>query len=253
MLLAVALGGCATAPDRQVDPEGYAEFVETNDPYEPFNRAMFDFNLNFDKVVLTPLSIFYRDILPPIMQQGMDNVLANMRMPVNFINEALQGDPDGALNTLGRFFVNSTIGIGGLADVASHLGMERTTTDFGQTLAVWGVDEGPYLVLPVLGPSNPRDAVGRGVDSVAFDPFGLLAAIAFSESGIIAAISYSRTGLDAINQRARALEPFDELQKSSLDFYAAVRSAYRQNRRFEIEKLRPVRTREDLSLAEPVN
>lgn len=234
--------GCATRPDPVADPEGYAEYVETNDPAEPFNRAVFAFNRGVDKVLLTPLGIFYRDIVPPIMQTGINNVLANLRAPVTLINDLLQGDPDRAGTTFARFMVNSTLGIGGLMDPATDLGLEFHDEDFGQTLAVWGLGEGPFLMLPLLGPSNPRDAAGRAIDSLVLDPFGFLSALIAVDSPIISAISYTRTGLTAVSERARALEPLDELERSSLDFYAAIRSAYRQNRAYEIEQgRRPIR------------
>ncbi len=234
--LVIATAGCATRPDPVSDPEGYAEFVETNDPIEPFNRAVFAFNRGVDTVLLTPLGIFYRDIVPPIMQKGVGNVLKNMRTPVVLINDLLQGSPGRAGTTIARFIVNTTVGLGGLMDAATDLGLEYHDEDFGQTLAVWGLGEGPFLMLPLLGPSTPRDAVGRAVDSLVFDPFGFLFAVVFADSPVVQAISYTRTGLTLVEARAVTLEPLDELERSSLDFYAAIRSAYRQNRDFQIQQ-----------------
>ena len=232
----VATAGCATRPDPVADPEGYAEFVEINDPIEPFNRAVFAFNRGVDTVLLTPLGIFYRDIVPPIMQKGVGNVLKNMRTPIVLINDLLQGNPDRAGTTFARFIVNTTVGLGGLMDTAAKFGLEYHDEDFGQTLAVWGTGEGPFLMLPLLGPSNPRDAVGRAVDSLVFDPFGFLFALVFADSTVVQAISYTRTGLTLVEARAVTLDPLDELERSSLDFYAAIRSAYRQNRDFQIQQ-----------------
>lgn len=228
--------GCATRPDPQTDPEGYAFYEETNDPLEPWNRGVFAFNKGADKMILTPLGIFYRDIVPPIMQTGIDNMLDNLASPVTFLNDLLQGNMDRAGVTLSRLVINTTLGIGGMMDPASEMGLHSHHEDFGQTLAVWGVGEGPYLMLPLLGPSNPRDAVGRAVDSLVLDPFGFLGALVFDETTFVTVVSYTRTGLGAMSARAKALEPLDELERSSLDLYAAIRSAYRQNRQYEIEQ-----------------
>jgi phospholipid-binding lipoprotein MlaA len=229
------LSGCATHPDPEADPEGYAEYLETNDPIEPFNRGVFAFNRGLDKFLLTPLAIFYKDILPPPIQRGTHNVLQNLQEPVTFFNNLLQGEPERAATTLGRFAVNTTIGVAGINDFASDFGWEFRLEDFGQTLAVWGVESGPYLMLPVLGPSNPRDGVGRAVDSLILDPFGLLGAIVFRESDFLTIFSITRFVLTAADQRARVFDEFEELERTSLDFYAAVRSAYRQNRDHEIK------------------
>ncbi len=228
------LSGCATAPDPNLDPEAYADYVETNDPLEPLNRAIFDFNLFIDELLLTPLAIIYRDILPPVMTDGIDNFLANLTEPVTFVNDLLQGEATRAGHTFTRFFVNSTVGVGGLFDVATELEVPDHSEDFGQTLAVWGVGEGPYLVLPLLGPSTIRDASGRAFDSVLIDPLGFLGALVFDYPSELTAFTFGRTVVGGVSQRAQFLEPFDELQRSSLDFYAAVRSAYRQNRQFDI-------------------
>jgi phospholipid-binding lipoprotein MlaA len=222
--------GCATRPDPQTQPEEYADYVETNDPLEPFNRAVFQFNEALDALLLTPLAILYRDVLPPIVQEHTHNVLANLGEPVVAANSLLQGKPRQAASSLARFTFNSTAGVGGLVDVADGMGLPRSQADFGQTLAVWGTPSGPYLVLPLLGPSNPRDAVGRGVDSVILDPWGLLNTIVFDESDFLEILGYTRAGLTAVDARARSLAATDELKRASLDYYAAIRSAFRQNR-----------------------
>jgi phospholipid-binding lipoprotein MlaA len=226
------VSGCATRPDPQTEPEEYADFVETNDPLEPFNRVVFEFNEALDAMLLTPLAILYRDILPPIIQEGTHNVLVNLSEPVVAANSLLQGKPRQAGATFARFAFNTTAGVGGLIDVADGMGVPREQADFGQTLALWGTPSGPYLVLPVLGPSNPRDAVGRGVDSVILDPFGLLNTVVDVgvDSDFLDILSYSRTGATAADTRARPLEATDELRRTSLDYYAAIRSAFRQNR-----------------------
>lgn len=230
----VLTAGCASRPDAHADPEAFADYEQINDPLEPFNRAMFQFNRGLDAMLLKPLAIFYRDLLPPPFQRGIRNVLSNLREPQTFFNDLLQAQPERAGTTLARFLINTTLGIGGLNEVASDLGWEHHEEDFGQTLAVWGVDNGPYLMLPVLGPSSPRDATGRVVDSLILDPFGLLGAILIDDSEWLTAFSITRGVLSAAEQRARVLGQLEELERTSLDFYAAVRSGYRQNREYQI-------------------
>lgn len=226
---ALAVGGCASSPDPQAEPEAYADYVETNDPIEPFNRAVFKFNDAFDTLLLRPLAVVYRDILPPIMQKGTHNVLVTLRSPVVLANDLLQGDLRGAGVTTRRFVINSTLGIGGLRDTAAkNFDLPQQDEDFGQTLAVWGVGDGPYLVLPFIGPSNPRDAVGMGVDAAFLDPIN--AAAVWTDTQWVDTFARTRTGVTAADARARTLEATDELKRTSLDYYAAIRSAYRQSR-----------------------
>lgn len=231
----VLTAACATRPDAAADPEAYADYEQINDPLEPFNRAVFQFNRGLDTMLLKPLAIFYRDLLPPPFQRGIRNALRNLREPQTFFNDLLQAQPERAGTTLARFVINTTLGIGGLNEVASDLGWEHHEEDFGQTLAVWGVDDGPYLMLPVLGPSSPRDATGRVVDSLILDPFGLLGAILIDDSEWLTAFSITRGVLSAAEQRAQVLGQLEELERTSLDFYAAIRSGYRQNRAFQIQ------------------
>lgn len=234
-----ALGGCATPPPES-DPEAYAEFREINDPIEPFNRVVFEINRGLDAMFLKPLAEFYLLLLPPPVQTAVHNFVTNLRAPVTFFNDLLQGEGSRALNTAGRFAVNTTVGVGGLLDWATDWGLPYHNEDFGQTLAVWGVGEGPYLVLPVVGPSNPRDAAGLGVDSAVLDPFGFLATFIYSESQLLRILSYTRLGLTAVDARARNFEALNDIEKNSLDFYAAMRSLYRQSRAAEIANGRPV-------------
>ena len=158
---------------------------------------------------------------PSPVQDATGNFLQNLGSPVVFLNSVLQGDVDHAGATLLRFLINSTVGLAGTADVAGEMGFMRRDEDFGQTLAVWGADEGPYIMLPLLGPSNARDAVGLAVDHFA-DPWGYLRYEKFN---------YSRFGAELIDARARNYELLNDLEKTSVDYYAAVRSLYRQNRR----------------------
>ncbi|PPR10240.1 MAG: putative phospholipid-binding lipoprotein MlaA [Alphaproteobacteria bacterium MarineAlpha11_Bin1] len=225
----ILLSGCATAPPPE-DKEATAAFKEANDPYEPFNRAMWEFNLGLDKVILRPVTSVYLAIVPDPMQNSVHNFLQNLRGPVIFVNDLFQGDLDRAETTLLRFTMNSTIGVLGIFDVASELGYEGHDEDFGQTLAKGGVEPGPYLVLPIFGPSNPRDGVGLVADML-IDPFTWLTPLEFR---------IGRAMATAVDKRARNFDQINDMEKNSLDFYSAVRSLYRQKRRDEINNGAPM-------------
>lgn len=227
--LAVVTHGCATAPSESQDAKVEADQVD--DPFELPNRFIFAFNRAVDAVALRPAAVFYRDLVPPPVQRGTHNVLSNLDEPVTAFNELFQGDPERAGTTLARFVINSTVGILGLFDVARTVGLSSTKEDFGQTLGVWTKDYegGPYLMLPLLGPSNPRDAVGLVVDYFT-DPFGYV----FQHYNVDY-LSYVRMGADAVDSRARTISVLDDLERNSLDYYAAIRSAYRQRREAEIK------------------
>jgi phospholipid-binding lipoprotein MlaA len=232
--MVLVFGGCATAPD-PADQEGMAEFEAVNDPLEPMNRGIFFFNRGVDALFLKPAAGYYRALMPPPIQRGIRNFLNNLRTPVILVNDLLQGEMDRAGTTLARFAINTTLGVGGLDDPATELGWERHDEDFGQTLAVWGLGEGPFLMLPLLGPSNPRDAVGLAVDSLVFDPIGVAANVYSS----VTPYAYGRTGATVVDTRSQVLDELDELEKTSLDFYAALRSLYRQLRLGEIHQGQP--------------
>lgn len=221
------LAGCASAPEEGT-PER-AEFDELNDPIEPMNRAIFSFNQVADDVLIGPLARGYRAVMPSMIRRGVRNVLSNLRAPVTLANDLLQFKPDRALVTGGRFLLNTTIGVGGLFDVATDWGIGGHREDFGQTLAVWGYPEGPYLMLPLLGPSNPRDTTGLVVDAF-MDPWG------YFIPGDYALVRPVVSGLD---ERERVLDPLDEIERASLDFYATLRSLYRQRRADEIRDGQP--------------
>lgn len=221
LLVAISLGACAARP---TDPEDRAVYQETNDPFEPMNRGVFWFNEKLDVLFLRPVAIGYRKAVPRGIRAGVGNFLDNLESPVILLNELLQGEWQRASDTTGRFMANTILGLGGLIDIASDAGIPKHDEDFGQTLAVWGVESGPYLVLPVLGPTNFRDGLGRAVDSVA-DPFGSVV-----QDDLDLGVTATRTGIDVIDFRADNIETIDDLRRSSLDFYATVRSAYRQQR-----------------------
>ena len=225
LIAAMLLGGCATRPS---DPDDRAYYLESNDPLEPMNRAIFQFNEAADKIVLRPAAIGYRTVVPKGVRVGIRNFLDHLSSPITILNALLQGEGERARDSFGRFLTNTILGLGGLVDVATDAGIPKHYEDFGQTLAVWGVDSGPYLVLPLLGSSSFRDGIGYGVDSFV-DPAGRYIRDEYGLEGAVV-----RSALDVIDWRASNLETIDELRQSSLDFYATVRSAYRQRRAHEI-------------------
>lgn len=216
---------CATPPS---DPIDRAAFEQRNDPLEPLNRKVLDANQFLDRILLRPAAKVYVFTVPEDARAAIRHVLDNMKEPTLVFNNALQGEFAGAGISLGRFAINSTVGFGGIIDVATLSGIERQPADFGQTLFVWGLPSGPYLVLPILGPSNPRDALGLAVDSYA-DPFTILA----TARGVTE-LTTSRLLANGVDQRARLLDLLDDLEKNSLDFYAQLRSLAQQHREAEL-------------------
>ncbi|WNJ99804.1 VacJ family lipoprotein [Thalassospiraceae bacterium LMO-JJ14] len=217
------VSGCATPPAK-TDTEAYKEYVAENDPFEPLNRSVFAFNKGLDKALFQPAARAYRDAVPLWVRQRIGAAIDNLRAPVIFVNDLLQGEMKRAMTTLMRFSLNSTFGIAGLNDFAHEIGLKKHDEDFGQTLAIWGSAPGPYVILPVLGPSNPRDAIGRIVDFLV-DPFNAWTANTGREE-----LTYARTGVAALHARAGLLEFTDDLEKNAIDLYAASRSLYRQAR-----------------------
>ena len=200
-----------------------------NDPLESMNRAIFDFNEGLQDMLLRPLAKFYNKTINVTVRQGISNFLNNLSSPVIFANDVLQGEFERALTTFGRAFINSTIGILGLADVATELGIGRHDEDFGQTLAVYGMGEVFSLVLPIFGPSSPRDTVGKLVIDSYLDPLGL-----WLDNTDRNNIQYTLTGADGLDEYAGIVDELDQVKKTSVDYYAAVRSLYRQKRKAEI-------------------
>lgn len=221
------LGACASPPagDRYLSSE-------VNDPFEPVNRGIFFLNDGVDTMVVRPAAEYYRGLVPQPVRNSVRSGLNNLKTPVILANDLLQGEFDRAGTTISRFAINSTVGVLGLFDVAADMGMPRHSEDFGQTMAVWGVPDGPYLVLPLLGPSNPRDAVGRAVDTV-FDPIDWYGRTDAAGANF-ETFSFTRTVVGAVDTREEFINRLDELRRQSVDFYAAVRSSYRQLRAREI-------------------
>lgn len=230
LLLLLVLAGCATPPPAN-NPEAVAYYNETNDPLEPMNRKFYAINNALDAVILKPAAQAYKFVLPDAIRDGIHNMLDNLGTPVQLSNDMLEGKPRRAGDTYMRFLINTTVGCLGFFDVAKHWGYPDHTADFGMTLAKWGVRPGPYLYLPVLGPSDPRDFVGFGVD-IAADPFTWV-----GQGTAVSALGYSRWALTAVDTRSRLLGTMSSIKKTALDPYATFRSLYRQHRQAQIEEM----------------
>ncbi len=215
LLLAGLLStGCASIPEEQrVD----------YDPWEGFNRGTHRFNDAIDRATLKPIAKGYNKVLPEPVRNGVTNFSRNLFTPRSMLNNFLQGKPKDGFSELARFLVNSTVGIGGIFDVAAKSGVEAKTEDFGQTAAVWGVPQGPYVVIPFLGPSTLRDTAVTPFD-IAADPL-----YHYDNSSVRDPV----TVLRLINLRARLLS-LEELLQESADPYVTIRESYLQNREFEI-------------------
>ncbi len=235
LLAALTLvAGCASQPKPAADTwsandnQDIEEIDQENDPLELFNRFAFSFNLALDTFIFRPAAATYRFLLPVEVRDSVRNALRNLSTPVILANDLFQGELERAETTLVRFFVNSTVGLLGLFDVAADWGYPYHDEDFGQTLAVHGVGEGFYLVLPIFGPSNPRDGIGILVDTF-LDPLTYVAQANDDEVYL-----FARTAISGIDLRSRNIEALDDLKRDSIDFYARIRSLYRQKRANEI-------------------
>ena len=203
---------------------------EIYDPFEPVNRAIFSFNNVADRIVLEPIAKGYKK-LPSPLQSGINNFLSNLRAPLVVVNQLLQGQGQNAFQSSGRFIVNSTVGIFGLFDVAEKMGLEEKEEDYGQTLATWGVGDGFYLVLPLFGPSNLRDTSGM-VLTMLTDPINAYA-VSEGEAWLVP----MRTAANAVDTRSQIIDEVNALRDNSVDYYAAVRSSYYQNRKAAINNV----------------
>ena len=216
LLLGGLLGGCATGPN--VDPR---------DPIEPFNRGVSRFNDEIDGAILKPVATVYRDVTPDLVRTGVSNFFGNLRDVWSAVNATLQLRPLEATENAMRFGVNTVFGLGGVLDVASEMGIDRTPLDFGQTLGRWGIPPGPYLVLPIFGPSSVRDAAGFGVEARG-DLVGNLDRIPTRNS---------LTALRVVDTRANLLRATSMLEGAALDKYSFTRDFYLQRRENQIESL----------------
>ncbi len=214
-LLLILSAGCAGTQNRHTDPE--------NDPWEGFNRKVHSFNMALDKGVARPVAKAYRTVLPNPVQNGVRNFFRNLDYPVTFINQVLQGKFKQSGISTGRFLINTTIGVLGVFDVATKMGIADYDEDFGQTLAKWGYQDSRYLVLPFFGPSTLRDGVGRSFYGYAH-PVSYVA----REDHL-----YTPMVVDLIQTRAAFLNQ-DETLADAYDSYTLVRDAWLQNREFKI-------------------
>ena len=202
---------------------------DTNDPLEPMNRVFFTFNQYVYDLLLTPIAKTYNSTVPDAMRLAVGNLVDHLASPVTFVNDVLQLEFTRAMTTVARFVVNTVAGLGGIADVANDSGLKEHKEDFGQTLGVYGMGEGLYLVLPLMGPSNPRDAVGKYLVDPFFDPLGMYLANTDRD-----AETYARIGVTALDEYAAFVDELEQIQKTSVDYYAAIRSLYRQRRASQI-------------------
>ena len=220
----LALAACLAVPSLASAQEA----ATPGDPWENVNRDLFAVHESVDRAVVEPVARGYRAVTPRPVRQGVLNVLRNLRGPVIFANDVLQGEFRRAGTTGARFTINSTIGIAGIFDPASSMGFERHDEDFGQTLAVWGVEPGPYIFIPLMGPSNLRDTTGRIVDTV-FDP------LSWARGDEAETARTTRTVFAALAAREQVLDVIEDIRRDSVDPYASIRGSYTQLRESAIQ------------------
>jgi phospholipid-binding lipoprotein MlaA len=233
------LGGCAS---QQTTTEQAQQYQDPKDPLESFNRTMWDFNYDIlDEYILRPTAVAYVDYMPQIARTGLLNMAENLEEPSNSLNNLLQGKLDGTFISLGRFLLNSTVGILGLIDVASEIGLELQKEEFGEVLGKWGVGTGPYLMIPALGPSDVRSSVGDFVDT-SYSPI----------DGLNFYLGFLRMGINALEGRASVIQQEQQLT-SSADPYAFVKSAYFQNLEFKVKDGKVEKSEEEEALEDDID
>jgi phospholipid-binding lipoprotein MlaA len=214
LTVSLLLSGCSTPSQ---------EALAQRDPWEATNRDTFAFDVWVEHNVAEPVDDGYRAVVPQPAREGIHNITTNMHEPIVLANDVLQGDGRKTVSTLGRIVINTTIGLGGLIDVAGRIGMPYHDNDFGITLGQNGIAEGSYLVLPLVGPLPPRDLLGSAVDGV-FEPFN------YARFPGRHTFLYARTGLRVLDTIDRQRDQFDSIERTSIDFYATTRNLYRQSR-----------------------
>ena len=226
MLLSCLLVGCTCLKDMDTN------VANENDPLEPMNRSVFSFNDTMDTYLMRPIADGYRWLVPKFIRNSVSNVFETLSQPAHFANALLQGQFKDAGSVLGRTGVNLTFGLLGLFDVASEMGIPDPQNDFGQTLAKWGWETGgPFVMLPLLGPSNVRDTIGMGVDATAD--------VYYWRFKHEKAMVYGEYAVDGLQTREKMLDLMDNMKSSSTDYYAAMRTMYRQNRQKKINQVLP--------------
>jgi phospholipid-binding lipoprotein MlaA len=232
VLASLLAAGCASSPGRTTN----------NDPYEGFNRGVYKFNDTLDRAALKPIAKGYRKVTPGFVRTGIGNVLSNLEYPGTFVNQFLQGKWVLGFRDTGRFLLNSTLGVAGIFDVATPLGLEKNDEDFGQTLAFWGVSSGPFINLPLLGPSSVRDAPMRALDFLT-NPL--------QYADIPWEAEWGQRVIGVVHSRSELL-PLDETLQRTYDPYAFIRDAWAQQREFNIfDGNPPPETLEDVMEEEP--
>ena len=224
LALSLLAAGCATTGAS--DPR---------DPWEPLNRTTFEFNEQADRAILKPLAEGYVKVVPGVAREGIHNFFENVADVATGLNNILQGKPGDGVSDLGRVVVNSTLGIFGLWDVATPMGLEKHSEDFGQTLGVWGLQPGPYFVIPLLGPSTARDAPARWVDPSRY----------YANAIDNSTIYWSLWALDMLRTRASLLRAEGVLDEAALDRYTFIRDAWLQRRRNQVYDGRPPREKDE--------
>lgn len=214
VLASLLAAGCASAPGRTTN----------KDPYEGFNRGVYKFNDTLDRAALKPIAKGYRKVTPGFVRTGIGNVLSNLEYPGTFVNQFLQGKWVLGFRDTGRFLINSTLGVAGIFDVATPLGLEKNDEDFGQTLAFWGVSSGPFINLPLLGPSSVRDAPMRALDFLT-NPL--------QYAQIPWEAEWGQRVIGVVHSRSELL-PLDETLQRTYDPYAFIRDAWAQQREFNV-------------------
>ncbi len=228
-LIFATFAGPAFAVERTARKEQVIEVMPINDPIEPFNRAVFQFNKGVDFLLLKPATFVYKNALPGFIRNSVSSVLDTLGQPIVMLNSLLQGDWRMFERSLHRFVVNATLGLGGLNDVATHLGIGPANADFGQTLGVWGADHGFYLVLPIFGSSSLRDGTGEVVDAFA-DPFNAY----FNNTETYWPI-VTRAGLSAVDARYKYGDAYDDVMENAVDPYVTFRSLFVQRRAYMVQ------------------
>lgn len=212
--------------EEEIDELSWEE--EIYDPLEGFNRGMFWFNDRFDRYLLEPIAIGYEYVMPDFAEEGVSNLFKNLRYPQYLVSDLVQGKFTQAAEHTGRFLLNSTLGLLGLFDVAEHFGLEEHSEDFGTALGYHGVGPGPYLVLPILGPTTTRDLIGSGVDRF-LDPKIAVSYADLTENERTWILG-GGSALEIVNKRASLIDVIDTARESAVDYYLFVQSAYYQNR-----------------------
>ena len=234
--LVLLLGGCASGNKDAV-----------NDPLEPINREVFAFNRSLDAQAALPAATYYRSAMPDGAREGIHNFLSNLSLPVTFANDTLQGEMTLAGEAICRFGVNTSIGVLGVMDPATDMGCPEHEQDFGLTLASYGVPGGPYLVLPLLGPTMPRDLIGKFVVDHYFNPLGYV-----TYDGKIY-VSLTQNLVKLVDQRSRHVGELRDVERNSIDYYATMRSLYYQKREpdFDQSNVAPDASKTDVALDAP--